>query len=53
MIIETRESVSWVEPVLGVFGTNAPTVWMDPVISRSLSGHNIQFFTATSKHLTL
>ncbi|KAH3696981.1 hypothetical protein DPMN_084465 [Dreissena polymorpha] len=43
------ESVSWEEPVLGVYGgdnENAPRVESEPTNSRSLGGHLINYNTA-------
>ncbi|KAH3768188.1 hypothetical protein DPMN_169400 [Dreissena polymorpha] len=47
--MDTVESVSWEEPVLGVYGgdhENAPRVGSEPMNSRSLGGHLIHCTTA-------
>ncbi|KAH3768963.1 hypothetical protein DPMN_170184 [Dreissena polymorpha] len=47
----TVKSVSWEEPVHGVYGgenENHPRVGSEPTISRSLCGHLIHYTTATS-----
>ncbi|KAH3822810.1 hypothetical protein DPMN_124601 [Dreissena polymorpha] len=47
--MDTVESVSWEEPVLGVYGgnnENAPRVGSEPTNSRSLGGHLIHYTTA-------
>ncbi|KAH3814374.1 hypothetical protein DPMN_142870 [Dreissena polymorpha] len=48
--MDTVESVSWEEPLLGVCGgdnENAPRVGIVPTKSRSLGGHLIHYTTAT------
>ncbi|KAH3811083.1 hypothetical protein DPMN_139486 [Dreissena polymorpha] len=50
------ESVSWEEPVLGVYGgdnENAPRVGSSPTNSRSLGGHLIHHSTAILRCLWL
>ncbi|KAH3802981.1 hypothetical protein DPMN_156679 [Dreissena polymorpha] len=45
------ESVSWEEPVLGVYGgdnENAPRVGFEPTNSRSLGGHLLHYTTVIS-----
>ncbi|KAH3739604.1 hypothetical protein DPMN_046258 [Dreissena polymorpha] len=45
------ESVSWEEPVLGVYGgdnENTPQVGSEPTNSRSLGGHLIHYATAAN-----
>ncbi|KAH3811268.1 hypothetical protein DPMN_139676 [Dreissena polymorpha] len=50
------ESVSWEEPVLGVYGgdnENAPREGSEPTNSRSLGGHLIHYTTAILRCLYL
>ncbi|KAH3866995.1 hypothetical protein DPMN_030119 [Dreissena polymorpha] len=50
--MDTVESVSWEELVLGVYGgdnENAPRVGIKPTNSRSLGGHFIHYTTKTLK----